>query len=316
MSQALWHINASQSELREVTLTEDDSEQILLVSRFSLISLGTEKTVASACCDDRFLDKMAVPYMEGCFELPVKYGYSLIGAKAADPAQYFHLMHPHQSQCLIDPGKLTPIPESLPADRACLISNMETVINALWDARLNANSKVLIMGFGAIGSLLTITLKLHFDLEFEVWDLDEWKQDKIQGMGLNLWKGKGDFDCVFHTTASQEGLQQAIDVCGIEGKVIELSWYGNKKVELSLGDSFHYGRKSIISSQVSLIPTHMQEEYNYATRKDLAINYLRHPAYDELLSHRIPFSDSPLFFEKLRKSAIGPGLNWLIDYHS
>jgi len=316
MSRALWHINAAQSELREVELAKADSSQELLHARFSLISLGTERTVASGRCDDRFLEKMAVPYMEGCFDLPVKYGYSLIGAKATEPAQYFHLMHPHQSQCLIDECKLTPLPKALPADRACLISNMETVINAIWDARLAPNSKVLILGFGAIGSLLATTLKLHFDLEVEVWDLDEWKQDKIKGMGLALWEGEKDFEVVFHSTATEQGLQQAIDVCGIEGKVIELSWYGNKKIQLSLGDSFHYGRKSIISSQVSLIPAHMQDDYDYARRKDLAISYLMHPAYDELLSHKIPFSDSPQFFEKLRKSAIGPGLNWLIDYHS
>lgn len=316
MSQALWHINASQSELREVELAKADSSQELLHARFSLISLGTERTVASGRCDDRFLEKMAVPYMEGCFDLPVKYGYSLIGSKATEPSQYFHLMHPHQSQCLIEGSKLTPLPKELPADRACLISNVETVINAIWDARLGSESKVLILGFGAIGSLLATTLKLHFDLEVEVWDLDEWKQDKIKGMNLKLWNGQKDFDIVFHSTATEQGLQQAIDTCGIEGKVIELSWYGNKKIQLSLGDSFHYGRKSIISSQVSLIPGHMQNDYDYAKRKELAISYLMHPAYDELLSHKIPFSDSPQFFEKLRKSAIGPGLNWLIDYHS
>ncbi|MEL6257208.1 MAG: zinc-binding alcohol dehydrogenase, partial [Bacteroidota bacterium] len=307
MSQALWHINASQSELREVEFTQRNSTKDLLLSRYSLISLGTERTVASGCCDNRFLGEMSVPYMEGCFELPVKYGYSLIGAKAAEPAQFFHLMHPHQSQCLVDEKALTPIPKKLPVDRACLISNMETVINAIWDARLSENSRVLILGFGAIGSLLATTLKLQYDLEFEVWDLDDWKQMKIQAMGLKLWNNKGNFDCVFHTTASQQGLQQAIDVCGIEGKVVELSWYGNKKIQLNLGDSFHYGRKSIISSQVSLIPGHMQAEYDYAKRKSLAIKYLIHPTYDELISHKIPFSDSPQFFKKLRKSATGPG---------
>lgn len=313
MSQALWHINPHESALLPVS-QEKSPELIHIQSICSLISKGTEKTVAMGYCDKKFEAHMGVPYMEGSFDLPIKYGYSMIGELPDTPGQYFHFMHPHQSVCYVSSESLTQIPIGMPPLRASLISNMETVINAIWDANIQAGDKVLVIGFGAIGSLLAMTLRDYPGIALEILDLQAWNLQQAQELEIDIWSGATDFDSVFHVSASSAGLQQAIDLCRAEGKVIELSWYGTRKVQLSLGTSFHYGRKSIISSQVSTIPAHKSYNWDYKRRKALAIEMLGDKKYDALISQVVPFENSPHLFEKIRKGEEGPGLNWVISY--
>ena len=42
-----------------------------------------------------------------------------------------------------------------------------------------------------------------------------------------------------HTSATSAGLQQSLDLLAPEGTVIDLSWYGDTEVTLSLGGAFH-----------------------------------------------------------------------------
>ena len=63
-------------------------------------------------------------------------------------------MHPHQSICEVAETEIFVLPDDLSPAKATLISNMETVINAIWDSELGENEKVLIAGFGNIGGLL------------------------------------------------------------------------------------------------------------------------------------------------------------------
>jgi len=118
----------------------------------------------------------------------------------------------------------------------------------------------------------------------------------------------------FHTTGTEKGLQTCINQVKKEGKVIELSWYGNKKVNLQLGESFHYDRKQIISSQVSSIPLKKQSEWDFVKRKQYVFNLLNAPDYDEYISQVIPFEESASFFNDLRKTPNPEGLIWCIEY--
>lgn len=314
MKQALWHINAQESALRPVKPSHLPN-LIPIRSVFSLISRGTERTVCCGHCDKGFTEHMGVPYMDGSFDLPIKYGYSMIGEKEDARGIFYHFMHPHQSHCEVSAQSLTKIPKGMSPKRACLISNMETVINAIWDAKIEIGDKILIIGFGAIGSLLALALRDYPGVDLHIHDVNPWNQDQARQLGIQVWEKENNFDKVFHVTAHRSGLQHSIELCKEEGKVIELSWYGNQEITLSLGRSFHYGRKSIISSQVSKIPANKSQSWDYAKRKKLAIDLLMDDKYDALVSHLIPFSESPQFFNKLRKHEEGEGLNWLIDYN-
>ena len=308
--QALWHIDKHHSELRKVS-SNNNSNLINLHAAYSLISTGSERLVASGKVPLGLENQMQVPYMEGNFALPIKYGYSMI-AKSAE-GNYFHIMHPHQDIIAVDATHLYQLPDDVPVHRLALISNMETIINAIWDAYPSKEHKIAVCGFGNIGSLLATTLRVHFGIEADIIEQNTWRKAKAEQLNWNT-ETDTDYDIIFHTTATGKGLQYCIDHLNIEGKVIELSWYGDRKVELSLGATFHYKRLQIISSQVSSIPKSKQANYNYKTRKDLAIQWLRDDSYDQLISDFISFKDAPAFFEALRKNKQGNGLIWMIEY--
>jgi threonine dehydrogenase-like Zn-dependent dehydrogenase len=306
---ALWHIDSKSSQLKAEKFEKGGLH--LFHSKYSMISTGTERLVACGLVDKTFQNQMKVPYQSGSFDLPIKYGYSLI-VEGKD-GKIGHLMHPHQNQIEVDEKEIFWTNNEIPPQRLALISNLETVINAIWDGMPTKNDTIGICGFGNIGSLLANTLKTHYGLSPVIIEQNLWRRQKAESLGFDTHE-KGIYDLIFHTTATEAGLQFCIDSLQLEGRLVELSWYGNKKVNLALGRNFHYNRLKIISSQVSRIPGHMQAEHNYETRKKLAFQMLKDDSFDSLITNRIPFDESPLFFDNLRKGEMENGLIYVIEY--
>ena len=238
--------------------------------------------------------------MKGSFSLPIKYGYNLIG-EVQDTHHIVQLMHPHQDQCMVNPSSVNLLPKYITPKKATLYGTMETIINAIWDARIDEtySDKVLVVGGGLIGMTLGLTLQNVLNKEVYIHEIHPFRKDWALAQGLRLHKS-GNYPVCFHTTSSGTGLQFAIDRLSYEGTVVEMSWYGNTPVTLNLGSSFHYNRKKIVSSQVSRIPGHMKTEWNFEKRKKLAWKYLEHNCFDDVITCEIPFDESPEFFGQLR----------------
>jgi hypothetical protein len=115
-------------------------------------------------------------------------------------------------------------------------------------------------------------------------------------------------------SANEKGLQYCIDHTAEEGKIIELSWYGNNPVLLQLGGNFHYKRLQIISSQVSAIPNEKKETYNFLTRKQLVEHLLRTIDYSIFISNIISFDELPLYFEDIRKNKPNDDFITIVKY--
>ena len=316
MSKALWHIDKTHSVLKPAKTT---SKGLLIKAKYSMISTGTERLISTKGVPSNLHQIMAVPYMAGSFDLPVKYGYSVIG-KVLSEGDFFgksiHVMYPHQSDFDVDEKDVFILPDGLSYEKAALISNMETIINAIWDGEISKENSILIAGFGNIGSLLAMTLVEHFGAVVTILEKNIWRKRKAEELGFKTTEQpeENTYSIAYDTTASSGGLQTCIEAVREEGTIINLSWYGNKKVELNLGGSFHYGRKKIISSQVSKIPFSKRKEWNYLKRKQWAADLLMKYPYERLITKEIPFEDSPGFFNKLRQNQQGDGLIWLIKY--
>jgi threonine dehydrogenase-like Zn-dependent dehydrogenase len=189
---------------------------------------------------------------------------------------------------------------------------METVVNAIWDSKLQFGDRVLIAGFGTIGALLALTLTQFSGIEVKVQENYFKRKKMVQDCGLSIYDNEESseyFDICFHCTGSENGLQFCINHARKEGKIIELSWYGNKSVNIQLGGSFHTGRKSIISSQVSSIPEDKISSWDFRKRKELVFKLLGNDIYDKLPCLEIPFFDSPGFFSRFRNEYVNePGI--------
>lgn len=312
----LWHISDSESVLRKRDV-EPGSADLIIQSEFSLISSGSEKIVARGLVPGKTREQMKVPYMKGEFPFPVSYGYSLVGKIVKGPEKLknrlVHLMHPHHDYAFVNEQDVFLIPGSFPVKRAVFASNMETVVNAIWDSKPQLGDKILIAGFGTIGALLALTLSQYPGIDLQIKEINPERRKFALTCGLVLFNEEknieSEFDICFHCTGGENGLQFCIDRAKTEGKIIELSWYGNKRVNINLGGTFHTGRKTIISSQVSGIPNNKKSSWNFRKRKELVFQLLQHKIYDKLPCLEIPLEDSPQFFNKLRNEFISePGL--------
>ncbi len=312
----LWHISNAESVLRK-SREKTNSSLLMVQSVYSLISSGTEKIISNGLVPGSIVNQMKVPYMKGEFPFPVSYGYSLVGkvVKGSDKLlnRFVHLMHPHHDFAFVGEQDIFLLPDSVPPKRAVFASNMETVVNAIWDSKPQMGDRVLIAGFGTIGALLALTLSQFPGIDVKIKEVNLERKKFVQDCGLELFaedkNPEAEFDICYHCTGNESGLQFCIDRTKTEGKIMELSWYGNKAVNIQLGETFHTGRKTIISSQVSAIPNDKSSSWNFRKRKELVFKLLENSIYDKLPCLEISFVDSPNFFGKLRNEFIGePGI--------
>ena len=317
MYRELWH-NQKRSWLQVGPDLQVRNSDLIIRSKYSLVSLGTERLVTTTPLDSTTAMKMALPMMQGSFCSSFTYGYSLVGTVIEGEKKFagksVHLLHPHQEIAQVN-CKNAYIIKDLDLKVATLISNMETAVNAVWDADLEDNEEILVIGYGTVGALIGIAAKYMKNCEVYIQDLDSLKQSKAQKHGFLVWAPlEKKFKTTFHTSSTQEGLQQSIDAIGFEGQVIELSWYGAKNVSLNLGSGFHYDRKKIISSQVGHVSQNAPAGIGYSERKDLAIEILRNTNPKYLIEREINFNETPQFFADLRKRKV-KDLGVIINYN-
>jgi hypothetical protein len=96
-----------------------------------------------------------------------------------------------------------------------------------------------------------------------------------------------------------------------EGTVVELSWYGDTPVTLSLGAEFHQRRLQIRASQVGAVAPARRSSRTTQDRLALALDLLRDSAFDAVLTGSSPFSDLP---GTMARVAVSDGLCHTISY--
>lgn len=286
--------------LRDVVLPARLEGDVLLHALCSGVSVGTERLVGLGHVPLHSTEAMACSGMQGCFTLPILYGYSFVGVVADGPdvGRRAFVMRPHQRHAMVSRTELYWLPNAMPSARATLFPNMETARNAVWDASLAGTEAIAIIGAGAVGLLVAFVLSQEHAGPVVVIERDPTRRQMAQSMP---WVTEviapehaklGSFAAVFHTSATAAGLQLAIDVLGFEGQVHELSWYGDGSVTLQLGHSFHYQRKRILASQVGTIANSHRTE-GFAARGAVVMNLLEDDRLDALLGKDLAFADLP-----------------------
>lgn len=301
-NQAFWVTGPGQGELRSVTLEWPESagaEIVTVRTLYSGISRGTESLVFNnRVPQDEYL-RMRAPFQEGQFPFPVKYGYANVGEVQDGPE---HLMgkrvfclYPHQRHYRVPASAVTALPDDLPPGRAILAANMETAINGLWDAEPAVGDRVAVVGLGVVGLLVAWLVKQIPGSQLLAVDTNESRADIAKALGLPFTTEASARDCdlVIHASGRSEGLSSALSMAGPEARIVELSWYGNEPVTVPLGHAFHPNRLELKSSQVGQIPPHRQPRWSYARRLELALQLLRAPELDNLISGESRFDDLP-----------------------
>jgi len=307
----LWH-NHIESWLKKEDFQQVTAEkQLAIKAVHSLISIGTEKVVTTQRLSEVAAKQMRVPYMKGHVGHEFTYGYSMVGEVINGPQEYkgkiVHLLHPHQEYAFVDESDVYNVPDGISPRVATLTSNMETAVNAIWDAEVVMGDQVLVIGYGVIGALVALLANSIPGVLVRICEINGNRANKAREHGFEVEDVNSlqkSFDVAFNTSASANGLQIGIDKTGTEGKVIELSWHGSKPVSVVLGDTFHYDRKRIISSQVSQIPVVKRHRWNLGRRKSLVFDLLKKLDPIHLLEREIRFEDCPEFYHSLRNNGV------------
>lgn len=297
---SFWHLDPKTSLIKNQEILKPKTAEISQFhSLCSNVSIGSERLVAEGRIPKSLFKKMKVPHQKGDFSFPIQYGYSLV-VKDKE-GHRFHLMHPHQNKIQSNINALTSIPQDMSLHKAAQISNMETIVNAIWDSGFQYGDQILVCGIGSIGILLAYTLKNQIGINLKLKETNPDKRDILKSLGFDVAENESTmFDLCFHCSGQQEGLQFCLDRSKTEAKIIELSWYGDKNVSLPLGTNFHHKRIKIISSQVSQIPHHLSDKHTFRTRKKLVIALLKEINIPEIVYHTIAFEELPQFFKDLR----------------
>ncbi len=243
---------------------------------------------------------MRAPFQDGDFPGPVKYGYLNVGLVEDGPphlrGRTVFCLHPHQTAYVVPASAVTVVPDDVPVPRAVLAGIVETAVNALWDAGPLVGDRVAVVGAGTVGCCLARLLTRIPGVSVTLVDVDPTRADVAARLEVDFAlpdEAPGGRDLVFHTSATSSGLQRSLELLAPEGTVLELSWYGDEKTELSLGGSFHSGRLSVRASQVGMVAPSRRDRRTTADRLALALELLRDPAFDSLLAGESPFETLP-----------------------
>jgi threonine dehydrogenase-like Zn-dependent dehydrogenase len=195
----------------------------------------------------------------------------------------------------------------VPPARAVLAGTVETAVNALWDAAPLIGDRVAVVGAGMVGCCVARLLARFPGIEVTLVDIDPARAEVAAALGAGFAlpeDAAGGRDLVVHTSATAAGLQRSLELLAPEGTVLELSWYGEEEVRLSLGGAFHAGRLGIRASQVGTVSPARTARRTTADRLTLALELLRDPAFDVLVTGESRFDELPGVMERLAAGSL------------
>ncbi|GAA4252722.1 zinc-binding alcohol dehydrogenase [Dactylosporangium darangshiense] len=318
-ARAFW-TTAAGGELRPAALPAPAGDEVLVRTLYSGVSRGTETLVFAGKVPADQHAIMRAPFQEGDFPYPVKYGYLNVGVVESGPPDLLgrevFCLYPHQSAYVVPRDAVVPLSDGLPPRRAVLAGTVETAVNALWDAAPLIGDRVTVVGAGMVGCSVAALLARVPGAEVELIDTDPSRRAIADALGVTFASPNAastERDLVIHASATEQGLQRSLELLTREGTVVELSWYGDRPVTLSLGGAFHSGRLTIRSSQVGTVSPARAATRTYADRMALALRLLRDPAFDALITGESPFEELPTVLPALTAGTL-PALCHLITY--
>jgi 2-desacetyl-2-hydroxyethyl bacteriochlorophyllide A dehydrogenase len=297
-------------EVVEEALAAPGPGQLLVRAAVSAISAGTEllayrgQVPAQLALDDS-LESLA-----GRFSFPFRFGYASAGQVVAVGAgvddgwvgRQVFAFHPHASAFVVPASDVVAVPAEVPLERAALLAAMETAVNLVLDGRPLLGERVVVVGQGIVGLLVTALLA-RFPLERLVaLEPSLVRARAARSFGAEVVDDVRDADLVYELSGDPAALDRAVAAAGREGRVIVGSWYGEKRAAIDLGGHFHRGRISISSSQVSRIAPGLTGRWDRPRRFQAAWRALAALDTGPLFTHRFKLAEAARAYELLDRA--------------
>ena len=308
---SVWFTSARAVELRASTLSPPGPGEVRIAALFSGISHGSEMMVYRGEVPAELSLDSALPTLQGSFSFPVKYGYASVGrvvdvgkciSELADGDLVF-AFNPHETYYTVPAAVVIKLPPELDPRIGIFAANVETAVNALLDAAPRLGEKVVVIGQGVVGLLITQLARRAGASLIVTSDLYEKRRrlsrsvgadvavdpaaEDLSGRVSDLTGGTG-ADVVIEASGQPQALDDAVRVASHEGRVVVVSWYGAKRADLALGSDFHRKRLTLKSSQVSNLDPSLTPRWTILRRRQLAVKYLSELFLNELISDVFP----------------------------
>jgi len=305
-ARAFWVVEPGRGQLRSEQLRPPGVGEVLVRTLYSAVSRGTESLVFHGRVPLGEALRMRCPHQLGEFPGAVKYGYSSVGRVEAGSAglvgQLVFCLFPHQSAYVVPASEVLPLPTGVPPERAILAANLETAINAVWDAAPRLGDRVTVVGAGVVGCLCAYLLARHPGIEVELVDLRAARSDVARELGASFAlpeAAQPERDLVVHASGSEGGLRTSLSLAGTDATVLELSWFGDREISLPLGAAFHVRRLNLRSSQVGTLSPRARLRFDHRARLALALELCKDPLLERLIEAETAFETLPEVMPRL-----------------
>lgn len=321
IAQQLWFTGKQQVEIRAQTMAGPPTGEVIVEVICSAVSAGTEMLVYRGQLPSEIaLDATIESLQQQSY--PLQYGYACVGrvlqlGEGVDKSwlgQTVFAFQPHASHFMSRTENLIPIPDGIAAEDAVFLANMETAINLVHDGKPLVGERVVVLGQGIVGLLLTSVLAqlpLTELLAGDNWPLRREYAEKAGANAFNPLDGQEHAaqlarfnevqgaDLVYELTGVPDALNLAIDFSGYHSRIVIGSWYGTKSAPVFLGGSAHRNRLQMITSQVSTIAPDLLGRWSKARRFDIAWDMIQRIRPSRFISQRAPLAQADTLYQQL-----------------
>jgi len=327
----LWFTQPYHVEVRERSLPPLASGHIRVKNECSAISAGTEMLVYRGQLPSDISLDATLESLQHDQTYPLQYGYACVGRVEQIGAEVdsswlgkrVFSFQPHASHFAATPEQVILLPDDIEPEAAVFLANMETAVNLVLDGSPALGERVLILGQGVVG-LLVSSLLAQFPLT-QLVALESLSLRKAQSLKFGVQQvfdphsaadlasleqllhlpvqlsdtAKSGADLIYEVSGVASALNLAINLSSYAGRIVIGSWYGNKADNLNLGGVAHRNRLKFISSQVSTIAPEWSGRWDKPRRFDVAWDMIRRVQPQQMISHRVPLEQAPFLYSLL-----------------
>jgi 2-desacetyl-2-hydroxyethyl bacteriochlorophyllide A dehydrogenase len=300
-----------QVELEPVDVPEPEPGRLLVRTRYSGISTGTELLAYRGLLDPELPVDERIGALGGTFRYPFPYGYSCVGEVEGPngrlaPGTAVFAFHPHQDRFVAGVDDVLVLPPGTDPRVATLFPYVETGLQLSLDAGHVARETVVVVGLGVVGVITALLLQragatvLAADPSAERRGLaDSLGVPAVAPEDLPSQLPAGGVPLLLELSGSPTALAGALDLLAHEGTALVGSWYGRQSVGLPLGGAFHRRRLTIRSSQVSTVPADLAARWDVGRRRRVAAGLLGELPLAALATTEFAFEDAAAAYQAL-----------------
>ncbi|WP_037340998.1 zinc-dependent alcohol dehydrogenase [Saccharospirillum impatiens] len=320
----LWFTAPFQVEIRSAPLPTPGPGDVRVRSLYSAVSTGTELLLYRGQLPQSMALDSTLESLQTSSHYPVQYGYACVGeveqiGDGVDPAwlgQRVFSFQPHASHFIARPEQLIAVPDDVSAQAAVFLPNMETAVSLVQDGRPMLGERVLVLGQGVVGLLVSAVLAQHPLASLSAIEGQPERQALARHFGVQSvcspaeanpvhQPALADADLIYEISGHPEALNLAIELSGFASRIVIGSWYGNKPVSLDLGGAAHRNRLQLITSQVSTLAPSLSGRWDKQRRFDVAWNMIRRIDPTQLITHTVPLHEAGALYQQLHEQQPG-----------